>query len=78
MAPPPLRVRPLQADEATTIDRLRRARTEQAQAVMRATIVWRSHQGETVQAIAQYAQREHRYGAQVGAALQPSRTRGAV
>ena len=53
MAPPYLLVRPLQADEATTIDRLRRARTEAAQTVLRANIIWRSHQGETVQAIAQ-------------------------
>lgn len=53
MAPPLLRVRPLQTDEAVTIDRLRRARTEAAQTVLRAQIIWHSHQGQSVDAIAQ-------------------------
>jgi transposase len=42
----------LQDDEAATIDRLRRARTEPAQAVLRAQIIWHSHQGQSVEAIA--------------------------
>ena len=53
MAPPLLRVRPLQSDEAATIDRLRRARTEAAQSVLRAKIIWHSHQGQSVDAIAE-------------------------
>lgn len=52
MPPQPLRVRALSDDEASELQRLSRARTEPAQSVLRAQILWLSHQGETVQAIA--------------------------
>jgi transposase len=52
MAPPLLRVRALTTDEAATIDRLRRARTEAAQTVLRAQVIWHSQQGQSVDAIA--------------------------
>jgi transposase len=47
-----LLLRPLTDDEARTIDRLARSRTEPARAVERAQIVWRAHQGARVPAIA--------------------------
>jgi transposase len=48
-----LRVRSLTAEEAGTIDRLARSRTAPARAVERARIVLLSHQGESVEAIAE-------------------------
>lgn len=53
MAARPLQVRPFTEQEAATVQRVSRSRTEAAQSVQRATILWRSHQGQTVQAIAQ-------------------------
>jgi transposase len=53
MAARPLRVRAFTAEEAATIERVSRARTELAQAVLRARILWRSHEEQTIGAIAQ-------------------------
>lgn len=51
--PRKLRVRELTADEQETVEHLSRSRTAPAREVERAQIIWRSHQGESVQRIAQ-------------------------
>ncbi len=50
--PRKLRVRELTRDEYEPIERLARSRTAPAREVERAQIIWRSNQGESVQAIA--------------------------
>jgi transposase len=47
-----LRVRPLSAEEAETVERLARSRTASARAVERAQIIWLAHQGARVATIA--------------------------
>lgn len=51
--PRKLRVRELTSDEQEAVERLSRSRTAPAREVERAQIIWRSHQGESVQRIAQ-------------------------
>jgi transposase len=52
----PIRVRELTDDEAETVKRLAHSRTEPARSVERAKIVWLSHEGRLVPAIAQELQ----------------------
>jgi transposase len=48
-----IRVRPMTVEEVGVIERLSRSRTEAARLVERAKIVWLSHEGKGVKAIAQ-------------------------
>ncbi len=52
----PIRVRELTDDEVETVKRLAHSRTEPARSVERAKIVWLSHEGRLVPAIAQELQ----------------------
>jgi len=52
MPRPAIRVRELTVEEAEAIERLTRSRTEAARKVERAKIIWLSHEGQSVPAIA--------------------------